>query len=121
MSNNDIHPPASDELEISIFGSGYGESILLHIGNNQWIIIDSCLDNRTGRPAALVYLNNIGLDVTNAVKVIVATHWHDDHIKGISAICRECRNAKFVIPGAFKSTDLINLVDFFREKPLASG
>lgn len=120
MSNNHIYPPAPDELEISIFGSGYGEAIVLHMGNGQWAVIDSCPERESGRPVALVYLENLGLDVTDAVTLIVATHWHDDHIGGISTICRECKSAKFVIPGAIKSRELEGLIELYGGSALAT-
>jgi hypothetical protein len=54
--------PAGDEIEINVFGPGYGECCLVHRGGSKWIIIDSCVDVDTGRPAALTYLDNIGVD-----------------------------------------------------------
>ena len=32
------------EINLIGTGGGYGESIVAHIGNNEWIIIDSCED-----------------------------------------------------------------------------
>ena len=32
--------PQPDQVEISIFGPGYGECILIHCGNDEWIISD---------------------------------------------------------------------------------
>jgi len=36
-----------DELEVSVFGPGYGESLAIHLGLGSWIIIDSCRHNQT--------------------------------------------------------------------------
>ena len=36
------------------------------------------------RPVASEYLEYIGVE-TDAVVLIVATHWHDDHISGLAA------------------------------------
>lgn len=54
-------PPRHDETEISLFGPGVGECIVAHVGANQWIVIDSCLDPATREPAALGYLKLIGV------------------------------------------------------------
>jgi hypothetical protein len=53
----DIDLPNADELEISLFGPGYGESLALHLGNGQWMIVDSCVDSSSRRAAALGYLD----------------------------------------------------------------
>ena len=75
-----------DQIEVTVIGPGFGESIVIHVGSNQWVVVDSCLDSRTGAPAALTYLNTLGVDPSVGVKLIVASHWHDDHIGG----CRIC-------------------------------
>jgi len=46
MSNN--KPPEADVVEVSIFGPGKGESVLIHLGNGKWIMIDSCIDPQDG-------------------------------------------------------------------------
>ena len=51
-SNVNIAPERS-EIEVSLFGPGYGESIVLHLGENLWLIVDSCLDPLTRDPAPL--------------------------------------------------------------------
>jgi hypothetical protein len=70
-------PPSPDELEISIFGPGYGECIVAHLGDNSWFVVDSCIDVYTKRPAALTYFEKIGVNPSVSVKQIIATHWHD--------------------------------------------
>ena len=32
--------PASHEIEITVFGPGYGEAIAVHLGEQQWMLID---------------------------------------------------------------------------------
>jgi len=60
----DAHaPPAVDELEVSVFGPGVGECVLVHFGEGEWMVVDSCLDRATSRPAALDYLTELGVDV----------------------------------------------------------
>jgi hypothetical protein len=36
--------PNRDEIDVIVVGPGFGESILVHIGDGDWIIVDSCLD-----------------------------------------------------------------------------
>jgi hypothetical protein len=98
-SNN---PPAPDELEISIFGPGYGEAILLHVGQGQWVTVDSCIDPIN--PAIVVplrYLQDIGVDCSTQVACVIVSHWHDDHIRGLSELMMACKSARFCCPVAF--------------------
>jgi glutaredoxin-related protein len=110
--------PALNEVEISIFGKGYGESILLHPGNNEWIIIDSFKDPYTKEPFVLEYLKRIGVDYKN-VKAIVATHWHDDHIGGLGKIVSECTSADFICSDAIKADDFLTVI--FADYDLIEG
>ena len=48
--------PKEEEIEVSIIGPGYGECILLHVGHNDWVVVDSCINPKTKKPAALEYL-----------------------------------------------------------------
>ena len=93
MQTTDGHP-RPDEFEVSLFGPGVGESIVVHLGNEDWIVVDSCMDPSTGQPAALGYLERLGVDVAVAVKLIVVTHWHDDHIQGIATILERSPSAR---------------------------
>ena len=102
-------PPSVTELEVSVFGPGVGESIAVHIGGGEWIIVDSCL-RPDGRPAALAYLQELGVDVSSAVKLVIATHWHDDHIEGISEAYRACTSAEFVCSMALRGEEFLQLV-----------
>jgi hypothetical protein len=76
--------PAPDQIEVSVFGPNYGECIVLHLGNGHWIVVDSCLQD--GEPVAIAYLRALGIQPAKSIKAVVATHWHDDHVKGLSQI-----------------------------------
>ena len=89
-------PPNDDELEVSVFGPGVGESIVVHLGHGDWMVVDSCLNPQTGHPAALEYLSTIGVDVRCAVKLLVLTHWHDDHVRGAGKILERAEMAQVV-------------------------
>ena len=104
-----IAAPASDEIEFSLLGPGYGECVVIHYGYGEWLIVDSCIDE-SGEPAALKYLNQIGVEVGSAVRMIVVTHWHDDHIRGIAQLVHYCPRAEFVCPAAFRSKEFFTLV-----------
>ena len=86
--------PNADEVEITVLGPGYGESIVVHIGQGRWIIVDSCT-NDAREPQALEYLLAIGVEPRDAVSLIVASHWHDDHIGGMSKLVDACHAAEF--------------------------
>ena len=40
-------PPRTDELEVSLFGPGVGECVIVHLGAGEWMVVDSCLDPAT--------------------------------------------------------------------------
>jgi beta-lactamase superfamily II metal-dependent hydrolase len=102
--------PSSEEIEISIFGKGFGECIVVHLGDGQWMIIDSFKDPHTKKPVALEYLRSIGVDNEKAVKAVVATHWHDDHICGLGEIVAECKNAMFICSEATRMDEFLQLI-----------
>ncbi len=103
-------PPSSDELEISLFGPGFGECVLVHLRAGAWMIVDSCRDQRTRQQPALAYLRAMGVDPVQAVRIVVATHWHDDHVAGLSEVVRTCVKAKFFCTDAISETELEQLV-----------
>ena len=103
----DTHRPRSDEIEVSLIGPGYGESILLHLGDGTWLVVDSCV-GADGTPVALQYLDGLGVDPAKAVKMIVATHWHDDHIRGMSELVKACASALFCCAGALGSREFLS-------------
>ena len=86
--------PANGELEVTLFGPGYGESIVLHVGDGAWVVVDSCI-TPTGEPRALQYLTGLGIDPARDVRLILATHWHDDHIRGMAKLVTACSSAVF--------------------------
>ncbi len=110
-------PPQDDEVEISVFGPGYGESILIHAGSGRWIVIDSCLADDRRTPAPLKYMSDIGLDASTDVCAVVATHWHDDHIKGLSAILRACVKADFWYSAALTKGEFLAFLAVHDNQP----
>lgn len=100
-------PRRPDEVEVALIGPGYGESILVHLSDGDWIIVDSCC-GADGRPVALQYLDGLGVNPADAVKLIVATHWHDDHIRGMSRLVDACASARFCCAGALGSREFLS-------------
>ena len=103
-------PPGTGMVEVNLFGPGYGESVVIHLGFGQWLIVDSCASDDEAEPAALSYLRRIGVDHRRGVKYIVATHWHDDHIRGLSQLITACPQADVFISDALRYETLMSLV-----------
>jgi beta-lactamase superfamily II metal-dependent hydrolase len=114
-----MNGPLSDEIEITIIGPGFGESILIHFGNNCWAIVDSCIDSKSKRPAALAYLDSIGVDPKDAVKFILATHWHNDHIGGMSELVTVCSSAEFSFPPGLDQKQFAEFITLYNKKSTA--
>ena len=107
-----MQPPEHDEICIYCFGPGYGESFVVHIGANQWIIIDSCILPGK-RVAALWLLEEMGVDPAKSVNQFIITHWHDDHIRGAGRIAAECRIADVILPAVFSKKEFTSLAHLF--------
>ncbi|MFG0814137.1 MBL fold metallo-hydrolase [Raoultella sp. FYR_9] len=90
--------------ESVVFGRGQGESVLVQLTEKQWMIVDSCT-NDNKEPAALAYLQNLGLDPNEHVKIIVISHFHNDHIKGLSKIIEACPKADICISSALNTKE----------------
>lgn len=103
-------PPLDHQIEVTVFGPGYGESILLHVGQNKWVIVDSCIEPNSKQPAALGYLKSIGVSPRESVVSVIATHWHDDHVRGMAQIVEECENAEFCISSAFQEGQFLRYI-----------
>jgi hypothetical protein len=107
-------PPAEDEVEISVFGPGFGECILVHLGFGDWIAIDSCLDPETRRSIALSYLEKLCVDPGMALRAVVATHWDDDHVDGLAGLFNSASAAKFVCSSATRSEEFLSILGAWR-------
>jgi beta-lactamase superfamily II metal-dependent hydrolase len=103
-------PPKVDEFEISIFGPGRGECVLIHLGSNEWCVIDSCVSRGRTDPVAVEYLRSFNNDALANVRLVIATHWHDDHIGGMAALLSHAPNAAFCCSMALGSGEFTTLV-----------
>lgn len=100
--------PESHQFEVSLFGPGVGESVVVHLGSNNWIIVDSC-KTAHHQAAALEYLDGLGVDLSNDVKAVVATHWHNDHVRGLDETFTRCSSAKFICSSALLTDEFLAL------------
>jgi len=82
------------------------------------MVVDSCLDPRTRRPAALQYLETLGVDPKTAIKIIVVTHWHNDHMLGVSQIFDAANSAMFFCSGALQTREFAELVAAYDRDPV---
>lgn len=71
-------------------------------------MVDSCLDT-DGKPAALNYPRGMDVDPYTAVKMVVATHWHDDHIRGMARLVDACPSARFCCASALKTDEFLGV------------
>src|SRR5262249_14992580 len=53
--------------------------------------------------APIRYLGDLGVEISKGLRLILATHWHDDHIGGISAAHRGGPNAGLAMPPAMST------------------
>jgi len=111
-----LKAPPSDVIEVSLIGPGYGESIVVHIGDGEWIIVDSCLEeNSQSQSSAVAYLNKIGVDFAKQVSHVIATHWHDDHIGGLSEVVDCCEFADFCCAMALRGEEFLGFAAVYAE------
>ncbi len=95
--------PADDELEVSLFGPGIGECVVVHLGQGDWMVVDSCFNDSRTEPIAIEYLKKLGVDIRNQVKLVVLTHWHDDHVRGAARLFGEAGSARFACSAALQN------------------
>lgn len=111
---NDVgDAPRADEIEVTVMGPGHGEAVVVHLGDGRWMVVDSCVDSEdeNRQPAPLLYLTALGVNPRDAVKLIVASHWDDDHIQGLGRLVEECPNAIFVCPASLTKREFGRYVE----------
>lgn len=109
--------PSSETLEVSLFGTGIGEALAVHLGDGDWMLVDSCRP-RGEEPLNLAYLKAIGIDPAKDVKLIVATHWHDDHVAGLGELVEQCESASLVFSNALATDEFRCLIASFSGRPI---
>ncbi len=89
--------PAVDHIEVTVLGPGFGEAVVIHMGGQRWLLVDSCVAPGIRGPVSADYLEKIGVDAS-AVKAVIASHWHDDHVRGMSELVTRFPQADFFVP-----------------------
>lgn len=97
--------PRPDQIEVCVFGPNYGECVVVHLGNGNWVVVDSCLYER--EPVAIAYLRALGLNPARSIKAVIATHWHDDHYKGLSQILANAPDAHIWISSVLTNSEFL--------------
>lgn len=121
MRSDLTKPPEEYELEISLFGPGYGEAVAIHIGRGRWLLVDSCVLNSETKPASLKYLHDLNIDPASAVAGVVVSHWHDDHIRGIGEVVAGCESANVYISSALKNHEFLTVVSAHQDRSMMSS
>ena len=116
-----VYKPDINEFQLTLFGNSFGESILLHLSNGKWIIIDSCINPNNKKNAPLEYLETIGVDIEKQVIMLVVSHWDSDHIEGASTILEKCKNAKLVLSSAINCKEFCQFANIVNERPVYSS
>lgn len=108
-------PPRPDEFEISLFGPGVGECVVMHFPGGDWVIVDSCRNSKRDLPVAVEYLQALGVSIPERVRMLIVTHMHDDHIRGASDILDLAPQAELVLSSALLRDEFMTLVTMSRE------
>lgn len=77
------------------------------------MVVDSCHD-ASGRPAALAYLESIGVPPEQIV-LLIATHWHDDHVRGFSELVQQTPNATLCMSKIFTKTEFVAFLSAYNK------
>ena len=92
-----------------------GNCILIHLGGNEWCVIDSCISRGKTEPVAVEYLRGFNNDALANVKLVVATHWHDDHIGGMASLLSHAPHAEFCCSMALRDEEFTTLISSARQ------
>jgi beta-lactamase superfamily II metal-dependent hydrolase len=96
-------------VEVSIIGPGRGECIIVHLGNNEWFLVDSCIAARETQSVVFEYLDSFKNNAIDGIRWILATHWHDDHIRGLAELLARVPKAEFFCSSALNSDEFFML------------
>jgi hypothetical protein len=106
-----LSKPKKNSFTVYVFGGGVGESIVIHKPDNKFLVIDSFKNNETKRSIVLDFLEYVGADPKVDVSQIIISHWHDDHISGISKVIETCDSAEVFCSSALLHKDFLELVN----------
>jgi hypothetical protein len=102
--------PQADEVEVSLLGPGTGEAVVLHLGDNDWVVVDSCIHRDTRENAVVEYLDLLGVEPGD-VRVLIASHAHDDHITDFATLVETYPDALVACSMATTSEEFFALLE----------
>lgn len=96
------------QIKVVVFGRGNGESILVELESDHWMVVDCLVNPKTGKPAPESYLIDIGLDPKKVLKTVIISHFHADHIRGMPALIKNAHpDAKVYFPAALTQKEAL--------------
>lgn len=109
-------PSTKNELELVVFGRGYGESILFKYADSEYMVIDSFINPQTNNPIVIDYLNAIKIPSSDIHKVVI-THWHQDHIAGISEIINNAfKDVKIILNPMVRDSEFLDFLSISKKQ-----
>jgi hypothetical protein len=106
--------PTDDVIEITAFGPGLGESIVLHLPGFGWGVIDSCVFRGVCLP--LDYLRALNVSLLNFVFL---SHPHQDHYLGMDELLDAFPSIEMV--GRYHGNSIEELKRFWLRQDVANG
>ncbi|MCB9550585.1 MAG: hypothetical protein R3F65_10645 [bacterium] len=73
--------PEPERLTLYGFGPGFGESLVLHLPDGLWMVVDGCVWKGINLPLAL--LDHFG---QQEIDLLAVTHPDEDHIRGLDEL-----------------------------------
>jgi Metallo-beta-lactamase superfamily len=80
--------------------------------------VDSCID-LDGKCAPLEYLKSIGVK-PEQIEFVIATHWHQDHIRGLPMLVKWASKAQFWCPSVFAHDDFLKFASAYAEADIST-
>lgn len=72
--------------------------------------------HRRGWQTERTYVENLGLDPAEVVVLVVATHWHDDPIRGMERLVEACDRADFCCSAALCCEEFLSVVGALEDR-----
>lgn len=91
---------SSSDVCLTVAGPGFGEACVARLPGGLFVAIDSCKDE-SGDPVTFRLLRELGYDSQKHRLIVIITHWHSDHISGMSKFLSAMNPEFVVIPAAF--------------------
>ncbi|MGI6168412.1 MAG: MBL fold metallo-hydrolase [Christensenellales bacterium] len=108
-----VEQPDDALLQAHVINVGKADCILLVQGENA-MLIDA--GNQADEAVVIQYIRSMGIDTLDYV---IATHPHEDHIGGMTAVIRNFTIKNFILPDVAHNTQVFeNMLDIAKRKGL---